>query len=194
VRYPRASRRCQFLTPPAAAPDAAEEEKFEREVAEVKAKALTMERVRLTQSSKRNEPLPPIDSKQAAERFLQREERQLSGARDVPEAPKFWKSKPLRPSALVVTGTEAHFMNPWFLSRFVTVSGQIMDRKRSGLSAKQQRALAREIKKARHLGLLPFIQKYLPAIDMDIPDQVLRNPLAPPAPPMSPGFRRFAGR
>lgn len=44
------------------------------------------------------------------------------------------------------------------LSRYVTEQGNIVARVKTGLSQKQQRELTREIKRARHLGLLPFTQ------------------------------------
>lgn len=42
------------------------------------------------------------------------------------------------------------------LEPFLTRRGKIRGRKRSGLCAKHQRRLAKEIKRARNLGLLPF--------------------------------------
>jgi len=42
------------------------------------------------------------------------------------------------------------------LSRFVSDHGKIRSRRQTGTCAKHQRQLAREIKKARHLALLPF--------------------------------------
>ncbi len=42
------------------------------------------------------------------------------------------------------------------LQRFVNPYGAIETRKKTGLSAKQQRQLARAVKRARHLALLPF--------------------------------------
>ena len=42
------------------------------------------------------------------------------------------------------------------LSRFITDRGKIIFRGRTGACAKHQRKLAREIKRARHLALLPF--------------------------------------
>lgn len=42
------------------------------------------------------------------------------------------------------------------LSRFLTEKGKIIPRRISGTTAKQQRILARAIKRARHAGLLPF--------------------------------------
>lgn len=42
------------------------------------------------------------------------------------------------------------------LSRFVSDHGKIRSRRQTGTCAKHQRALAREIKRSRHLALLPF--------------------------------------
>ena len=44
------------------------------------------------------------------------------------------------------------------LQRYVNVYGQIDPISKTGLTAKQQRALAVAIKRARHLSLLPFVQ------------------------------------
>ncbi len=43
------------------------------------------------------------------------------------------------------------------LQRYVNSYGQIESRKKTGLTESQQRHLARAIKRARHLALLPFI-------------------------------------
>lgn len=43
------------------------------------------------------------------------------------------------------------------LQRYLNVYGQIESRKKTGLTESQQRRLAREIKRARHLALLPFV-------------------------------------
>jgi small subunit ribosomal protein S18 len=42
------------------------------------------------------------------------------------------------------------------LKRFVSEDGKILPRRRSGLSAKNQRAMTTAIKRARHLALLPY--------------------------------------
>jgi len=42
------------------------------------------------------------------------------------------------------------------LRRFVTEDGKIRSRRQTGTCAKHQRSLAREIKRARHIALLPF--------------------------------------
>lgn len=43
------------------------------------------------------------------------------------------------------------------LQRYVNQYGQIEQRKKTGLTESKQRQLAREIKKARHLAMLPFV-------------------------------------
>lgn len=43
------------------------------------------------------------------------------------------------------------------LERFVTPSGRIMSRKRTGVSSKYQRMLANAIKRSRIMGLMAFV-------------------------------------
>ncbi len=43
------------------------------------------------------------------------------------------------------------------LQRYVNQYGQIETRKKTGLSESKQRQLARAIKRARHISLLPFV-------------------------------------
>lgn len=43
------------------------------------------------------------------------------------------------------------------LQRYVNAYGQIEVRKKTGLTESQQRQLARAIKRARHIALLPFV-------------------------------------
>lgn len=45
------------------------------------------------------------------------------------------------------------------LKRFTTDRGKIVNKSRSGVCSKHQRALSREIKHARHLALMPFSVK-----------------------------------
>lgn len=45
------------------------------------------------------------------------------------------------------------------LRQFVNPHGRILGRRRSNLTAKQQRAVEAAIKRARFMALLPFIQK-----------------------------------
>lgn len=45
------------------------------------------------------------------------------------------------------------------LKRFISDKGKILPRRRTGVSAKYQRKLAREIKRARFMALLPFVKR-----------------------------------
>ncbi len=45
------------------------------------------------------------------------------------------------------------------LKQFVNPHGRIMSRTRTGLTAKQQRAVESAVKRARFMALLPYIQK-----------------------------------
>lgn len=45
------------------------------------------------------------------------------------------------------------------LKQFINPHGRIIGRRKSDLTAKQQRAIEAAIKRARFMGLLPFIQK-----------------------------------
>ncbi|MCC7130876.1 MAG: 30S ribosomal protein S18 [Anaerolineae bacterium] len=47
------------------------------------------------------------------------------------------------------------------LRRYVTDDGKIRPRRQTGICAKHQRALARAIKRARHVALLPFSSEVL---------------------------------
>jgi len=45
------------------------------------------------------------------------------------------------------------------LKQFINPHGKVMPRKRSTLTAKQQRSVETAVKRARFMGLLPYIQK-----------------------------------
>lgn len=51
------------------------------------------------------------------------------------------------------------FKNIDILKRFLSETGKILPRRRSGLNAQNQRKLARTIKRVRMMGLLPFTDK-----------------------------------
>lgn len=51
---------------------------------------------------------------------------------------------------------EVSFKNYDDLARFLNDRGRIYPRKRTGVTAREQRFLSQEIKRARHLGLLPY--------------------------------------
>lgn len=52
---------------------------------------------------------------------------------------------------------EPHFKDVAVLSRYLSERGRIISRGRTGICAKHQRLISREIKRARHLALLPFV-------------------------------------
>ena len=56
---------------------------------------------------------------------------------------------------------EIDYKNVELLSRMLSERGKIQPRRKTGATAKQQRRLAREIKRARHLALLPFTAEHI---------------------------------
>ena len=49
------------------------------------------------------------------------------------------------------------YKDPDFLSRFINEQGKILPRRLTGTSLKYQRKVAVAVKRARHLGLLPYV-------------------------------------
>lgn len=49
------------------------------------------------------------------------------------------------------------YKNPEVLRRFINERAKILPRRQTGTCAKHQRQLARAIKRARHVALLPFV-------------------------------------
>ncbi len=58
------------------------------------------------------------------------------------------------------TGTKPDYKEVLVLRRFINERGKIIPQKYSGLTAKNQRLLAVEIKKARYMGLLPYTDRH----------------------------------
>lgn len=69
-------------------------------------------------------------------------------------------SKLGRPSKKMTVAKDFVFSykQPEVLSNFINAQGMILPREKTGLTQKQQRRLALEIKRARILALLPFTQ------------------------------------
>ncbi len=55
------------------------------------------------------------------------------------------------------------YLDGELLKRYLNYFGKIKPRSRTGLSQKQQAALATAIKRARHLAILPFVTHYVDA-------------------------------
>ena len=49
------------------------------------------------------------------------------------------------------------YKDPEFLKKFLNEQGKILPRRITGTSLKSQRRVARAVKRARHLALLPFV-------------------------------------
>lgn len=54
---------------------------------------------------------------------------------------------------------EIDYKNVDLLKRYIDESGKIRPRRQTGTCAKHQRVLAKAIKNARHIALLPFVNK-----------------------------------
>ena len=57
---------------------------------------------------------------------------------------------------------EIDYKNVELLSQYITKSGKIVPRYYSKVSLKNQKKLAREIKRARIMALIPFVKRYDP--------------------------------
>ena len=62
---------------------------------------------------------------------------------------KIWKGETI--------AKDVDFKDVKFISRFITERGKVLPRKITGLNAQQQRKITNAIKRARQMGLLPFI-------------------------------------
>lgn len=60
---------------------------------------------------------------------------------------------------LEVRGLVIDYRNPEVLQKFITKTGKIIPRRLTGASAKLQRKISKEIKKARMANLLPFTKR-----------------------------------
>lgn len=65
---------------------------------------------------------------------------------------------PIKGRGLGLKHVKLDYKDPDSLRRYITEHGRIRPRRQTGLSTTAQRRLAREIKRARHLALLPFVQ------------------------------------
>ncbi len=61
------------------------------------------------------------------------------------------KPNPLKESKII------DYLDPKFLSRFTNDQGKILPKRITGVNAYQQRQIAKAIKYARHLALMPFV-------------------------------------
>jgi len=69
------------------------------------------------------------------------------------------KKNETKPKFIIDDIDDIDYKNVQLLQRFTSSYGKIMPRRKTGISAKAQRRLAREIKRARYLALIPYVNK-----------------------------------
>lgn len=72
---------------------------------------------------------------------------------------RYSKERPKRVCLFCQSKTVPSYTDLSFLRRFLTDRAKIVAKERSGICSKHQRAVAKNIKYARHLALLPFVPK-----------------------------------
>ncbi len=85
--------------------------------------------------------------------------KQKAAARPAGKAQLQRRSRKAKVKATVGAFDLLDYKNVEVLKKFLSETGKILPRRRTGLTAKEQRILARTIKRARVLGLLPFTEK-----------------------------------
>lgn len=78
------------------------------------------------------------------------------GDRDHGSRRKYYRRKVCK---VCIGKVKVDYKDPDTLRRFTTERGKILPRRITGTCAKHQRLVAREIKRARALALLPFVTK-----------------------------------
>lgn len=72
------------------------------------------------------------------------------------------KKRPRKPEvgrfrAMTVAPEEIDYKNVALLKRLTSAQGKLFGRKRTGLSAELQRKVARELKRARYIAMMPYV-------------------------------------
>jgi small subunit ribosomal protein S18 len=65
-----------------------------------------------------------------------------------------------RKDTFVKVTTVPNYKEPLSLKRFVTDRGKIIPSKRTGVSAKMQRSISKQVKRARFMALLPYTDRH----------------------------------
>jgi small subunit ribosomal protein S18 len=74
-------------------------------------------------------------------------------------SPKRSTGKPKKRKRIQIADDELRFTNVDGLKRFLSERGKIRPRTMTGLSRRQQALVAREVKRARELSLLPYVME-----------------------------------
>lgn len=101
-------------------------------------------------------PPPREPSDRPSGPFAPREAGGEGGGRGAPAGPGGRRRPYYRRKVDRTRNLEITYRKPEILERFITQSGKILPRRVTGTSAKNQRRLARQIKLARVLALLPY--------------------------------------
>lgn len=101
-------------------------------------------------------PPPRESSDRPSGPFAPREAGGEGGGRGAPAGPGGRRRPYYRRKVDRTRNLEITYRKPEILERFITQSGKILPRRVTGTSAKNQRRLARQIKLARVLALLPY--------------------------------------
>ena len=64
---------------------------------------------------------------------------------------------PRRPTIIVHKSDNLDYKNIELMAKCIGPQGQILSRRRTGVTTKRQRELKQALKRARHLALLPFV-------------------------------------
>lgn len=82
-------------------------------------------------------------------------------SRDNKDGPdrKFSKRPRFRKKVLDTRNLKLDYKHPEVLERFISKTGKILPRRMTGATAKVQRDIAREIKRARQINLLPITRR-----------------------------------
>lgn len=75
------------------------------------------------------------------------------------QGPRHYVARPKFCQFCVDKNININYKNIDLIRRFVTEEGKIRPRRQTGTCAKHQRELAGEVKRARHIALLPFTEE-----------------------------------
>ena len=73
------------------------------------------------------------------------------------EKPKFIKKRKKRPCLFCIEKTTLDYKNINLVRKFVTDRGKIAPRRISGCCALHQRMVAKAVKRARQIGMVPYV-------------------------------------
>jgi len=69
---------------------------------------------------------------------------------------EFFKKK--KKICQMCAGKSVDYKDPMILNKYINEKGKILPRRMTGACAKHQRHIAREIKRARYMALLPYVK------------------------------------